>query len=801
MFDVKPVDQSGNLDWKKISFVEKRKNKKEIKFKQKENSFKKTTKAYFLGVGVESNKAPFFHDPKFRLEDFGNMEQSKSRVFEDADRACQKNTEQLREIWLKEREKNAYILWNNEKRSNNFFRKIKSSWGNKFFIPNFSFQLSANKAFVGFAAVLLFVSLGFGGLSYASKGVGVKGKVLGVSQDGFSNLTSAISAMADQNFGNSEEQFSLALEKFSKASQQLNDVGGLFLGVTQYIPFTSKISSGKNAVEAGKHFSAAGKSINEVVKVFSEIDNPIKNTGQESTSFLDMFKLIEKNVVEAKKELDAAQKNIDKISVDDLPEDRQNQFLTLKQELPKIRKMLDSFLNNSHIFSDLLGGNGPRKYLFLFQNNSEIRATGGFIGSYGLLDISNGHVKKFFIDGIFNPDGQLKDKIVPPKPIQKVSAAWSLHDSNWFSNFPTSAKKAIYFYEKTGGPTVDGVITFTPTLMQKLLEITGPVDMPEYGVTLDANNFVELTQYEVEADYDKEENKPKKILSDLAPIVLEKLLINKNLQNVSKIANVFSQGLREKHILLYFQNDDLQNIISDMGWSGKIIPAEKDYISVINTNINGYKTDAVVKEKIEHVAEIQADGSIMDTVTITRKHTGGNSDYEWFNKVNANYMRVYVPLGSRLLEVTGQTREINEPPLDYDALNFKKDIDVQKEEKDMTIDSESGTRIYEEEGKTVFANWTYVSPQETMVITYKYLLPFKLFKVSVGESQQVDSYSLVAQKQSGSLGSSFVSQISYPSDYELKWQSSGDFGREENLLKKETVLTSDYFFGLVFKKN
>ncbi|HBR71803.1 MAG TPA: hypothetical protein DEA27_03310, partial [Candidatus Moranbacteria bacterium] len=32
-----------------------------------------------------------------------------------------------------------------------------------------------------------------------------------------------------------------------------------------------------------------------------------------------------------------------------------------------------------------------------------MRATGGFIGTYGLLDISNGHVRDFFIDGIFNP--------------------------------------------------------------------------------------------------------------------------------------------------------------------------------------------------------------------------------------------------------------------------------------------------------------------------------------------------------------------------------------------------------------
>jgi len=141
---------------------------------------------------------------------------------------------------------------------------------------------------------------------------------------------------------------------------------------------------------------------------------------------------------------------------------------------------LEEFNQKQTIFQDLLGYNGPRKYLFLFQNNHEIRATGGFIGSYGVLNVHNGNVKELFVDGIFNPDGQLSVRVVPPKPIQKISTNWSTHDANWFPNFPTSAEKIAWFYEKTGGPTVDGIITLTPTVMEKLLEITGPIEMLEY---------------------------------------------------------------------------------------------------------------------------------------------------------------------------------------------------------------------------------------------------------------------------------------------------------------------------------
>ena len=147
---------------------------------------------------------------------------------------------------------------------------------------------------------------------------------------------------------------------------------------------------------------------------------------------------------------------------------------------------------------------------------------------------------------------------------------------------------------------------------------------------------------------------------------------------------------------------------------------------VVDTNINGYKTDGVIKETINHQAKIESDGSVVDTVSITRKHQGGHTDYEWWNKVNSDYMRIYVPRGSKLISVNGQTREFNEERLSYDKLGFQVDSDVAKEEKYMQIDSASGTRIYEENNKTVFANWVYVSPQEQATITYKYRLPFKV---------------------------------------------------------------------------
>lgn len=664
-----------------------------------------------------------------------------------------------------------------------------------------------------FATMTIATLVFIGGVSFIYKGLSIKGKVLGISKSGYDSVSRAVNEISGQNFEQSSRSFDEAVASFSEASSEVDKMGLLFTSGSKYFPYISKISSGKNVLEAGKHLSLAAKQLNGSFDYFYNLKDSLGNGGD--VSMLEVLQQTEKAILPSKKELELAAQNLEEVKTDDLPEELRDKFSLLRNNLPKIVQAVDSFSQNSQAFADMLGANGPRKYLFLFQNNNEMRATGGFIGSYGLMDISDGRVRNFFIDGIFNPDGQLTEKIVPPKPIQKISAAWSLHDSNWFPDFPTSAKKAIIFYEKTGGPTADGVIAVTPVVLERLLEITGPIEMKEYGLVLDSRNLVEKTQLQIETeglknlrenessadtDFGKKVDDPKKILADLAPMVLDKVLNSGDQKKLLRAAGVIMDGLSEKHILIYSENEDLQKIIAERGWSGKILEAKRDYLSVINTNINGFKTDGVIEERIQHQAQISEDGSIIDKVSITRKHNGGNTEYEWWNKVNANYMRVYVPKGSRLISVDGQTREFNDPPLEYERLGFKKDLDLVSEEENMKIDEKTGTRIYDENGKTVFANWTYVSPQEEMTITYEYELPFKTYQGIIKIDDSVGSYSLLVQKQSGSKGSFFQSEILKPQGYVIEWQSSNELRAEGGKIKYSSELKTDKFIGIVVRK-
>ncbi len=634
-----------------------------------------------------------------------------------------------------------------------------------------------------------------GGLMLGVGGVQKKEKLERAGEAGYASLSRALESLERKEFAEAARSFEEAEKIFESAERELGpwkNIARIFV----HVPKLSKAATASYALESGKYLSAAGIDLAGTVGVFWDSKNLYEEG--DKISILNFLEGTREPLLRSGIALEKAHKALLKVRTEDLPEERRAEFEKVRYQVGTMLGLLANFQEHETLWEELLGGNGPRKYLFLLQNNHELRPTGGFIGSYGLLDVNDGVVRKFFVDGIFNPDGQLKENIVPPRAIQKISAAWSLHDSNWFPDFPKSAEKAIFFYEKTGGPTVDGVITLTPTVMQKLLEVTGPITLLEYGLVVDAENFMAVIQEEVEVNYDKEVNEPKKILADLSVLLLERVFASQNPDDFSRIAEVLVEGLNEKHVLLYMRHAETQDLIERSGWSGKISDTPKDYLSVIHTNINGYKTDGVIDEKIRHEAVIEKDGAITDTVTITRSHRGGGTPYDWWNKVNADYLRVYVPQGSELLSVSGTTWEFPEAPLDYKSLGFREDADIKAEEEGTRIDEKSGTRIYEDAGKTVFASWVYVSPQEEVTVEIKYRLPFRLDLKKLEEGSP-DSYAILYQKQPGTPGSALESTLLFPETLEAIWQTGGNLVPYERKLEMNTTLDTDAYAGAVFR--
>jgi len=651
------------------------------------------------------------------------------------------------------------------------------------------------KSIVAFliAAFLIF-SLG-PALGWINKALTVKANVLDFSAQAYQALLSAKDSLSQADFAKAENDFSQANYFFNQANNQMNQIGQAAIFILENIPGLTYFSSRIHLVKAGEKLSQSGQYLTQMINLFSVDASNTSSVGNNQVDFSFLVLRIKDYLGQAVDALVSANDHLQKVDIDFLPSEVQGQLAVLKDKLPEAMKLARASLDWADKFLSILGSPRPKKYLLVFQNNAEARATGGFIGSYGILDLNQGRIKSFSVENVFDADGQLIERVVPPAPIQRISTAWSMHDANWFADWPTSAQKIADFYEKTGGATVDGVISFTPAVIERLLALTGPIDLPEYNLTLNADNFVEVTQYKVEVDYDKEANQPKKILADFAPKFIEKLGNQISQKNI-EVLKILNQLLKEKHILFYFSDPDLESFVKAQGWAGEVMSAQQDYFSVVNTNINGFKTDKMIDEKIIHTSTINEDGTVVDSLQIIRRHLGGDSPYDWYNRVNSNYSRVYLPKGAELLSAFGQTKEKYQPPIDYQKENFKTDPDVLAQEESMKTDSVSGTQIFEESGKTVFGNWFYVNPRQTGVLTYQYRLPFK-----IDTTKDNFSFNVLAQKQSGSNGSDFENLIIFPSDWQIVGSDSQNLSIVNGVIKIATDLSLDRKIEVVFKKS
>ncbi len=299
----------------------------------------------------------------------------------------------------------------------------------------------------------------------------------------------------------------------------------------------------------------------------------------------------------------------------------QTSFLqTQLDELPFLKKFVDfnsSALSEGRLLiyqlarlserlPELLGKNGKRTYLLLFQNNSELRATGGFIGSFALITLDKGKLIDTSIYDVYTADGQLKGHVEPPLPIKSYlgEANWYLRDSNWDADFPTSAKRAEWFLEKEFERSVDGVIGVDLEIVKDLLEITGPIKLEDFQITLNHKNFYEKIQYEVEGDFFPGSRQKADILTALVNSLLANLLEIKDEARFIKIARIFYKNLQSKSVQLYFHDSNAAKALREIGWDGSIkIPSCKGnctavFLGVVESNLGVNKANYFIRRSM-----------------------------------------------------------------------------------------------------------------------------------------------------------------------------------------------------------
>lgn len=583
-------------------------------------------------------------------------------------------------------------------------------------------------------------------------------------------LFSAKDLIKEQNYIGAEHAFEKASIGFVEAQTNLKAINKSLLDLAGLVP-DKKF---KLAAESSHILKAGAISANIGAELSAAIaPQPNANI----IYFLDNFI---KHAIPASDEAELLFHELEKINAENLPAEYREQFIGLRKQAELLAPSLKEAVKLAEQTVNFLGKQVDKRYLLVFQNNSEKRASGGFIGSFAVVDFSKGEMKNLTVPkgGSYDTEAGLYKRIIAPEPMWLLNPLWHFWDANWWPDWPTTARKLAWFYEKSDGSTVDGVISLTPTVMENLLRVHGAVDMTkDYGVIITADNFWEVTQTfsEQKPDVTKE---PKKIIGDLMARLMEELPKNLDLEKSLALVGVLEKSLNEKQILLYFNDNSLEDSAKQFGWDGAIKETDYDYLMVASTNLGGQKSDRAIVEKISHKIEILLDGQIIDNLTIIRQHTAPkNQPFVGFR--NVNWLRIYVPLKSQLISATGW-RKPDQVYFEKPDPKWQIDPDLMNE-RSASTDPASGTKIYQENGKTVFANWSIVDPGETAIIELSYRLPFsfepneeakdvitrikKYFSPSASER-----FSLLVQKQPGATQTSIDSKLVVNRGWKNLWK-------------------------------
>lgn len=336
----------------------------------------------------------------------------------------------------------------------------------------------------------------------------------------------------------------------------------------------------------------------------------------------------------------------------------------LKKQISQAGFILDKAVPLSQLIPALAGYPREVNYLVMLQNNDELRPTGGFLGTYGILRAKDGDILNFNTHDIYHLDMPLENKLnlEPPAPIKKyLNRRWYLRDANWSPDWPAAAKTIERFYQTESGlnaaaekiPEFTGVLALTPKLITDFLKITGPLKVE--GQTYDQNNFQDLLQYRVEKGYELlgvPAWQRKEVIGELSQALKIKIF-DLPAERWPEIINAVISNLTEKNLMLYLFDGQLENLAAENGWTGEIKNYYGDYLMVVDANLAALKTDAVMSRSISYKVSEKA-GGLTAELTLNYAHNG---QVDWKTSAYKSYTRIYAPQGSRLIKVSGYKRE------------------------------------------------------------------------------------------------------------------------------------------------
>jgi len=453
------------------------------------------------------------------------------------------------------------------------------------------------------------------------------------------------------------------------------------------------------------------------------------------------------------------------------------------------------------VLPDLMGLNGPRRYLIIAQNEDELRATGGFLTGAGLVEVAKGQITKLefqdanLVDAWGNGWKLNKPYGDPPKALAEVMLLdlFLFRDANFWPDFPISAEKAMDLYSYGQDvPPLDGAIAIDQKFVELLVSGTGPVMIPDTGEIISETNAIASMQDAWTLE-DGLHNR-KAFLGVFAQAIRNRLENELSGVDPVHLARQISTSLTNKNLQLHVRDPLTSAVLSEVGWDGRLYPPTgHDALMSVDYNAGYNKANKFIVKDMSYHVHLAEDGSAQADLTIIHTHTGEDTGepcwqgtlqvyqdkgqyQDLTNKCYWNYLRVYVPENSQL---------ISGPRHIVPAETWFGDFDWDRPTEEFT----------ELPGFTTFSNFMLLPRGSEVTSQFVYDLPSTIVKNN-GKFQQ---YQLQLHKQAGAAARPVEIAVTLPEGAQFVSAQPEPDLKERDTIHFTIDLDSDNFITVIYK--
>lgn len=473
-------------------------------------------------------------------------------------------------------------------------------------------------------------------------------------KDAESALRRAEAQLRQHKFVEARRDFSVARQQFRRATDHIGRIGWLIHPVARATPLLGVQVRGAETLAAiGESLSRAGERLSEAAALVTDE----RDKDATPSDALAALRMLGSTLADCLATLATADSRLTSLRPDRLYGPLSSPYRQLLQRLPGVRAQVASAKQGIEGVVTFLGGDGPRRYLLFSQNPDEIRPTGGFLGTYGVLSASQGQLTLERYEDLDEWRRSHPGAVVPaeiaPRPFRLPSppVPQTISNANAMVDWSTAGQLASRLWQEGGEEAIDGVLSVIPEFLVRLLSVLGPVQVSLYDEVVTADNLLDRFDFYT----DQQMIKPSFLRKDFVAALVQRvmrLLMNAPPSQWEPLARVIRKAFDAREAMAWSRDAQVADVLSARGWDGNLPRTTGDFF--YNAEFEyAAKNGRGLRRSFDHEVALRPDGSGRVTTTIVIANTEEPSP---FNLDSQSYITLYGPQGAILDAVSDEPR-------------------------------------------------------------------------------------------------------------------------------------------------